>query len=232
MSSAPGSDFRKPSSQMIDSMSRWLVGSSISSTSGRPSSTRAIATRIFQPPESAPTSPSIRSSSKPRPCSTSRAWPRAHSRRDGRTLPALRRSARGSRSMSSACAGSAIACCSASSSWCRSPTRPLPANRLVEHRAAGHLLDVLPEVADRQLLRHRHVPVVRHLLADDHPEERRLAGAVRPDEADLLARIELERGVDEENLPAVLLADARKRDHVTEHDGPVTAVPSITSGDQ
>ena len=31
-------------------MSRWFVGSSISSTSGRPSSTRAIATRIFQPP--------------------------------------------------------------------------------------------------------------------------------------------------------------------------------------
>ena len=59
---------------MIDSMSRWFVGSSISSTSGRPSSTRAIATRIFQPPESAPTSPSIRSSSKPRPCRTSRAW--------------------------------------------------------------------------------------------------------------------------------------------------------------
>ena len=42
------------SSQMIDSMSRWFVGSSISRTSGRPSSTRAIATRIFQPPDSAP----------------------------------------------------------------------------------------------------------------------------------------------------------------------------------
>ena len=39
---------------MIDSMSRWLVGSSISRTSGWPSSTRAIATRIFHPPESAP----------------------------------------------------------------------------------------------------------------------------------------------------------------------------------
>ena len=73
ISSAPGSDLRNASSQMIDSMSRWFVGSSISSTSGRPSSTRAIATRIFQPPDSAPTSPSIRSSSKPRPCSTSRA---------------------------------------------------------------------------------------------------------------------------------------------------------------
>ena len=35
------------------------------------------------------------------------------------------------------------------------------------------------------------------LLADDHAEERGLAGAVRADEADLLAGIELERGVDE-----------------------------------
>ena len=42
-------------------------------TSGRPSSTRARATRIFQPPERAPTSPSIWSSLKPRPWSTSRA---------------------------------------------------------------------------------------------------------------------------------------------------------------
>ena len=116
--------------------------------------------------------------------------------------------------MSSARAGSAIACCSASSSWCRSPSAAAAGNRLVEHRAAGHLLDVLAEVADGQLLRHRHVAFVRRLLADDHPEQRRLAGAVRADEADLLAGIELERGVDEEDLPAVLLADARERDHV------------------
>ena len=51
------------------------------------------------------------------------------------------------------------------------------------------------------------------LLADDHPEERRLAGAVRPDQADFLAGIELERGVDEEDLPAVLLGDAIECDH-------------------
>src|SRR5437868_5605685 len=107
ISSAPGSDLRKPSSQMIDSMSRWLVGSSISSTSGRPSSTRAIATRIFHPPESAPTSAAG----------------------DG----------------------------------------------LVEHGSTGHLLDVLAEVADGELLRHRDFAVVGPLLADDHPEQRRLA---------------------------------------------------------
>ena len=41
---------------------------------------------------------------------------------------------------------------------------PAAGNRLVEHRAAGHLLDVLPEIADRHLPRHRHVPVVRAAL--------------------------------------------------------------------
>ena len=35
-----------------------------------------------------------------------------------------------------------------------------------------------------------------------------------PDEADLLAGVELERGVDEQDLPAVLLADLRERDHL------------------
>ena len=66
-------------------------------------------------------------------------------------------------------------------------------DRLVEHRPSGHLLDVLTEVADRQLLRHRYLAIVRHLFADDHAEERRLARAVGADQADLLAGIELER---------------------------------------
>ena len=52
-------------------MSRWLVGSSISSTSGLASSTRAMPMRIFQPPESAPASPPTWSAAKPRPASTS-----------------------------------------------------------------------------------------------------------------------------------------------------------------
>ncbi len=84
---------------------------------------------------------------------------------------------------------------------------------LVQHRAAGHLLDVLTEVADAQFFRHRDLAVVGRLFTDDHPEQRRLAGSVRPDEADLLARVQLERGVDEEDLAAVLLADASKGDH-------------------
>ena len=50
-----------------------------------------------------------------------------------------------------------------------------PGDRLLEDRAARHLLDVLPEVADGELLRDGDVPVVGVLLAGDHPEDRRLA---------------------------------------------------------
>ena len=52
-------------------------------------------------------------------------------------------------------------------------------------------------------------------FAGDHPEDGGLAGAVGSDQADLFARVELERRVDEEDLPAVLLVDVRKRDHGT-----------------
>ena len=41
------------------------------------------------------------------------------------------------------------------------------------------------------------------------------AGAVGADQADLVAGIELEGRVDEEDLPAVLLVDAGKRDHAS-----------------
>ena len=88
-------------------------------------------------------------------------------------------------------------------------------NRLVQHRAARAFLDVLPEVADRQLLRDRNLALVGHFFAGDQAEQRRLAGSVRADQADGLSGIELKRGVDEKNLPAVLLADAGQRNHAT-----------------
>ena len=88
-----------------------------------------------------------------------------------------------------------------------------PGDRLIEDGAACHFLDVLAEVADGRPLRDRNLPLVGRFLAGDHPEDGRLPGAVRADEADLLARIELERRVDEQDLPAVLLADAGEGDH-------------------
>ena len=86
---------------------------------------------------------------------------------------------------------------------------------LIEDGAARHLLDVLAEVADGELLRDRDLAVVRRFFAGDHAENRRLAGAVGSDEPDLFAGIELERRVHEEDLLAVLLVDVRERDHRT-----------------
>ena len=52
-------------------------------------------------------------------------------------------------------------------------------------------------------------------LADDHAEERGLAGAVGTDQADLLAGVQLKGGVDEDQLLAVLLVDVGKGDQTT-----------------
>jgi hypothetical protein len=86
-------------------------------------------------------------------------------------------------------------------------------NGLVEHRASAHFLHVLAEVPDREFLRDRDLAFVRGFFADDHAEQRRLAGAVGPDQAHLVARVDLEGGVDEQHLPAVLLADVREGNH-------------------
>src|SRR5262245_2740173 len=119
---------------MIDSISRWLVGSSISSTSGRPSRTRASATRIFQPPDRAPTSPSIWSSLRPRPCSTARACASSVA---AEMLVLLLRVAEARQDPVHIAGASAAG------------------DRFIEDRPALHLLHVLAEVADGQLLGNR-----------------------------------------------------------------------------
>ena len=80
--------------------------------------------------------------------------------------------------------------------------------------AARHLAHVLAEVADGHAAIDGHLALVGLLLARDHPEQRRLAGAVGADEADLLALVERRGGLDEEDLVAVLLADVVETDHV------------------
>ena len=87
------------------------------------------------------------------------------------------------------------------------PEAPAARDRFVQYGTPGHLLHVLPEVADRQPLRNGHVALVGRFLADDHPEQRGLAGPVGPDKTDLFARIELKGRVDKQDLFAVLLAD-------------------------
>ena len=63
-------------------------------------------------------------------------------------------------------------------------------HRLGDDAAAAHLADVLAEVADGHAAIDGDLALVGLLLADDHPEDRGLAGAVRTDEPDLLAPVE------------------------------------------
>ena len=104
-----------PSSQRMPSTSRWLVGSSISSTSGSRASSRAIARRFRQPPESAATSARPSSNpARPRACGdAARALvlvERRRARRSGRPrrcLPAGRRDPAGRSPRARRCGASA-----------------------------------------------------------------------------------------------------------------------------
>ena len=78
---------------------------------------------------------------------------------------------------------------------------------------ARHLADILAEIADRDAAIDRDLALVGLLLAGDHPEQRRLAGAVRADKADLLALLERRGSFDEEDLMADLLGDVIETDH-------------------
>ena len=69
-------------------------------------------------------------------------------------------------------------------------TGPAPSITSDDRAAARHLAHVLAEVADGDAAIDGHLALVGLLLAGDHPEEGRLAGAVRPDETDLLALAE------------------------------------------
>ena len=82
-------------------------------------------------------------------------------------------------------------------------------NRFVQYRAALHLFDVLPEVADGGAFGHADFAVIGMFLAHDHAEEGGLAGAVGSNQADLVAGVQLEAGFDEDELFAVLLVDVR-----------------------
>src|SRR5690606_36338572 len=78
---------------------------------------------------------------------------------------------------------------------------------------AGHLAHVLIEVADGHAAIDGDLAFLGLLLTGDEAEEGRLAGAVRTDEAHLLPTVEGGRGLDEEDLLSVLLADVVEADH-------------------
>ena len=168
-------------------MSRWLVGSSSSSASGCIRRMRASATRIFQPPES---SADVALDDVGREAEPGEDLARARleavaaelvearlhlaeardeavdlvgPRRVGHRVLELVQLVRDRRDLARA------------------------GHRLLEHAPAAHLADRLGEVADADATLDEHAAGVRLLLADDHAEDGRLAGAVGADEPDLLA---------------------------------------------
>ncbi len=76
-----------------------------------------------------------------------------------------------------------------------------------------HFADILAEIADRHAGIDRHMAIIGPILAGDHPEKRRLAGAIRPDKSNLLTLLNAHRRLDEQELMAVLLADVLETNH-------------------
>ena len=91
--------------------------------------------------------------------------------------------------------------------------RPDAIHHLRDRAPARHLADILAEIADRHAGIDRHLAVVGLLLAGDHAEKRRLAGAIGPDKSHLLSLLDAHRRVDEQDLMAVLLADVVEANH-------------------
>ena len=85
--------------------------------------------------------------------------------------------------------------------------------RRVEHGLAGRADDLLRQVADGRSLRDADLAAVRLDLPGDDAQQRRLAGPVRADQTDPLARDDGPVDVTEHDLRAVLLGHADEREH-------------------
>ena len=90
---------------------------------------------------------------------------------------------------------------------------PGPVHYFGDGATAGHLADILTEIANGDPAIDGDLPFVRHLLAGDHPEQRCLARAVGADKANLFTLQKHRRGFDEKDLMALLLADAVETNH-------------------
>ena len=85
--------------------------------------------------------------------------------------------------------------------------------RGLDDALALHLADVLREVTDGDAAIDRHLAVVGLLFARQQTEQRRLAGAVRTDESDLLAAVDDGRSLEEEDLAPVALRERVDPEH-------------------
>lgn len=80
--------------------------------------------------------------------------------------------------------------------------------------AAGHLADILTEIADGHAPIDGDLPLIGQLPARDHPEQRRFAGAVGAYQSNLLSPLESRGRLNKENLVAILLADIVETNHM------------------
>jgi hypothetical protein len=87
-----------------------------------------------------------------------------------------------------------------------------PGDDLVEDAPTSCLGDFLAQVADDHVLAPRDRSGVRLLLASDDLEQRRLAGAVRPDDGDAPPGGDLQADAVEQVLRAVALGEVGERD--------------------
>lgn len=78
---------------------------------------------------------------------------------------------------------------------------------------------LLRQVADRGVALPDDLAVVRRLLAQDDREQRGLASAVRPDQADPILTIQLQRDVGEQDPTAKRLRDTGQSEHLTRSMG-------------
>ena len=76
-----------------------------------------------------------------------------------------------------------------------------------------HFADILIEIADRDAAIDRYLALFGLFLADDHAEQRRLAGSVGADKADPLTLQKRGRSLDEQEMIAILLADVFETNH-------------------
>ncbi len=87
----------------------------------------------------------------------------------------------------------------------------------IHHRGdsalARHFADVLAEIANGHAVIDADQAVVGLFAAGDHAEQGRLAGAVRSDKTHFLTLLDAHRGVDKQDLVAVLLGDIVEADH-------------------
>ncbi len=185
-------------------MSRWLVGSSSSSRSGAPASARPSDARVSSPPENVASGRSRSSSSRnPRPCSVASA--RSRQRVAAGVLePGLRLGVAAERRLVVSAVGHLLL----ERDKLRLDGHQLRRARehVVAQRHAALARRTLVVQRDLGALGQHQLAEIDRGLAGEHPQQRRLAGAVAARQRHPVAALELERDAPQQRLARDVLA--------------------------